>query len=235
MKRSIALILLFIVFSSTQSSAIQNSLPRGAGLLINVQTDDLDRYISELTKNALILRQENVVAGGYCIVKTGNNYSGEVSVWQYFTSMSDLMRTVDNSDPVNNADLNFEKMRDVKYISIWKDMKEVNIKPGFEMVEKWKVPGEKLEEFVKAVTSLESSLKDLSGVEFEMTAAFNVGSGVKETDLVMTRWITPNGETMGKLLDLVYNSVGYLPEYNNLISLAEKVNSQLEECTAVYD
>ena len=23
-----------------------------------------------------------------------------------------------------------------------------------------------------------------------MTAAFNVGSGVKETDLVMTRWIT---------------------------------------------
>ena len=235
MKRLIALFLLLTVFSSTQSSAIQNSLPKGAGLLINVQTDDLDRYISELTKNALILRQENVVAAGYCIVKTGNNYSGEVSVWQYFTSMSDLMRTVDNSDPVNNADLNFEKMRDVKYISIWKDMKEVNIKPGFEMVEKWKVPGGKLEEFVKAVISLESSLKGLSGVEFEMTAAFNVGSGIKETDLVMTRWITPNGETMGKLLDLVYNSVGYLPEYNNLLNLGEKVNSQLEECSAVYN
>ena len=45
MKRLIALFLLLIFFSSTQSSAIQNSLPKGAGLLINVQTDDLDRYI----------------------------------------------------------------------------------------------------------------------------------------------------------------------------------------------
>ena len=49
MKRLIALFLLFI-FSSTQSSAIQNSLPKGAGLLFNVQTDDLDRYISEINQ-----------------------------------------------------------------------------------------------------------------------------------------------------------------------------------------
>ena len=34
MKRLIALLLYYLVFSSTQSSAIQNSLPKGAGLLL---------------------------------------------------------------------------------------------------------------------------------------------------------------------------------------------------------
>ena len=55
MKRLIALFLLLIVFSSTQSSVIQNSLPKGAGLLLHVQVNDIDRYIDELTKNSGVL------------------------------------------------------------------------------------------------------------------------------------------------------------------------------------
>lgn len=234
MKRLIALFLLLIVFSSTQSSAIQNSLPKGAGLLLHVQVNDIDRYIDELTKNSGVLFTNGAAAAGYCIVKTGHNYPGEVTIWQLFKSMGELMKAVDENDPMNKPSLNFSKMRDIKYISIWKDMKEVNLKPGFEMVERWKIPPENLSDFISSVKAIESNLKEMSGIDFEMAVAFNVGSGSHESDLVMTRWITSDGETMGKLLDGVYDSVGFLPSYNKALSLGQKINSQLEECTPFF-
>ena len=228
-----SLLLLFIIFSS-ESSAIDNSLPKGAAIMLHVKAKDLDRYITEITNNSEALSAAGAVAGGYCIVKSGNNYPGEVSVWQYFLSMGDLMSSIDKTDHMNEPQTNISKMRDLQYISIWKDMKEVNIKPGFEMVEKWRVPANNQEDFVAAVTALETNLKEISGIDFEMGVAFNLGSGIKETDLIMTRWITSDGETMGKLLDTVYNSVGFLPSYNKALKLAQKVNSQIEECKAIY-
>ena len=38
----------------------------------------------------------------------------------------------------------------------------------------------------------------------------------------------------GKLLDGVYDSVGFLPSYNKALSLGQKINSQLEECTPFF-
>ena len=113
-------------------------------------------------------------------------------------------------------------------------MKEGKLKPGFEMVERWRVPPANITEFVTAVKAIESNLKEMSGIDFEMAVAFNVGSGSHESDLVMTRWITSDGETMGKLLDGVYDSVGFLPSYNKALSLGQKINSQLEECKPFF-
>ena len=227
-------IFVFFVISNSQSFAIQNSLPKGAGLLLHVQVNDLDRYIGELSQNSEVLFSSGAAAAGYCIVKSGHNYPGEVTIWQLFKSMGELMKAVNETDPMNKPQLNFSKMRDIKYMSIWKDMKEVNLKPGFEMVERWNIPPENLSDFVSTVRDLESNLKEMSGVDFEMAVAFNVGSGSQETDLVMTRWITSDGETMGKLLDSVYDSVGFLPSYNKALNLGQKINSQLEECKPFF-
>lgn len=234
MKKLFCYVFIFLVSSISQSSAIQNSLPKGVSLLLHVQVNNLDRYIGELTENTEVFLSTGAAAGGYCVVKSGNNYPGEVSVWQYFLSMSELMRAIDENDPMNKPQRNLSKMRDIKYISIWKDMKEVNLQPGFEMVERWRVPPANQTEFVTAVKAIETDLKETSGIDFEMAVAFNVGSGSQESDLIMTRWITSDGETMGKLLDIVYNSVGFLPAYNKALSLGQKINSQLEECEAVY-
>ena len=209
-------------------------MPKGAGLLLHVQVNDIDRYIDELTKNSGVLFTSGAAAAGYCIVKSGHNYPGEVTIWQLFKSMGELMKAINESDPMNKPQLNFSKMRDIKYMSIWKDMKEVNLKPGFEMVERWNIPPENLSDFVSTVRDLESNLKEISGIDFEMAVAFNVGSGSQETDLVMTRWITSDGETMGKLLDSVYDSVGFLPSYNKALNLGQKINSQLEECKPFF-
>ena len=232
--KKIIYVFVFLIISNSQSFAIQNSLPKGAGLLLHVQVNDIDRYIDELTKNSGVLFTSGAAAAGYCIVKTGHNYPGEVTIWQLFKSMGELMKAIDENDPMNKPALNFSKMRDIKYISIWKDMKEVNLQPGFEMVERWRVPPANQTEFVTAVKAIETDLKEMSGIDFEMAAAFNVGSGSHESDLVMTRWITSDGETMGKLLDGVYNSVGFLPSYNKALSLGQKINSQLEECKPFF-
>ena len=234
MKKLFCYVFIFLVSSISQSSAIQNSLPKGAGLLLHVQVNDLDRYIDELSQKSEVLFSSGAAAAGYCIVKSGHNYPGEVTIWQLFKSMGELMKAINESDPMNKPQLNFSKMRDIKYMSIWKDMKEVNLKPGFEMVERWNIPPENLSDFVSTVRDLESNLKEISGIDFEMAVAFNVGSGSQETDLVMTRWITSDGETMGKLLDGVYDSVGFLPSYNKALSLGQKINSQLEECKPFF-
>ena len=234
MKKLFCYVFIFLVSSISQSSAIQNSLPKGAGLLLHVQVNDLDRYIDELSQKSEVLFSSGAAAAGYCIVKSGHNYPGEVTIWQLFKSMGELMKAVDENDPMNKPALNFSKMRDIKYISIWKDMKRVNLKPGFEMVERWRVPPANITEFVTAVKAIESNLKEMSGIDFEMAVAFNVGSGSHESDLVMTRWITSDGETMGKLLDGVYDSVGFLPSYNKALSLGQKINSQLEECKPFF-
>ncbi|MFL2930687.1 MAG: hypothetical protein ACJZ4P_06040 [Candidatus Micropelagos sp.] len=234
MKKLFCYVFIFLVSSISQSSAIQNSLPKGAGLLLHVQVSDLDRYIDELSQKSEVLFSSGAAAAGYCIVKSGHNYPGEVTIWQLFKSMGELMKAINESDPMNKPQLNFSKMRDIKYMSIWKDMKEVNLKPGFEMVERWNIPPENLSDFVSTVRDLESNLKEISGIDFEMAVAFNVGSGSQETDLVMTRWITSDGETMGKLLDSVYDSVGFLPSYNKALNLGQKINSQLEECKPFF-
>ena len=234
MKKLFCYVFIFLVSSVSQSSAIQNSLPKGAGLLLHVQVNDLDRYIDELSQKSEVLFSSGAAAAGYCIVKSGHNYPGEVTIWQLFKSMGELMKAINESDPMNKPQLNFSKMRDIKYMSIWKDMKEVNLKPGFEMVERWNIPPENLSDFVSTVRDLESNLKEISGIDFEMAVAFNVGSGSQETDLVMTRWITSDGETMGKLLDSVYDSVGFLPSYNKALNLGQKINSQLEECKPFF-
>ena len=234
MKKLFCYVFIFLVSSISQSSAIQNSLPKGAGLLLHVQVNDLDRYIDELSQKSEVLFSSGAAAAGYCIVKSGHNYPGEVTIWQLFKSMGELMKAINESDPMNKPQLNFSKMRDIKYMSIWKDMKEVNLKPGFEMVERWNIPPENLSDFVSTVRDLESNLKEISGFDFEMAVAFNVGSGSQETDLVMTRWITSDGETMGKLLDSVYDSVGFLPSYNKALNLGQKINSQLEECKPFF-
>ena len=234
MKKLFCYVFIFLVSSISQSSAIQNSLPKGAGLLLHVQVNDLDRYIDELSQKSEVLFSSGAAAAGYCIVKSGHNYPGEVTIWQLFKSMEELMKAINESDPMNKPQLNFSKMRDIKYMSIWKDMKEVNLKPGFEMVERWNIPPENLSDFVSTVRDLESNLKEISGIDFEMAVAFNVGSGSQETDLVMTRWITSDGETMGKLLDSVYDSVGFLPSYNKALNLGQKINSQLEECKPFF-
>ena len=232
--KKVIYVFIFLIISNSQSFAIQKSLPKGAGLLLHVEVNDIDRYIDELTKNSGVLFTSGAAAAGYCIVKTGHNYPGEVTIWQLFKSMGELMKAVDENDPMNKPALNFSKMRDIKYISIWKDMKRVNLKPGFEMVERWRVPPANITEFVTAVKAIESNLKEMSGIDFEMAVAFNVGSGSHESDLVMTRWITSDGETMGKLLDGVYDSVGFLPSYNKALSLGQKINSQLEECKPFF-
>ena len=234
MKKLFCYVFIFLVSSISQSSAIQNSLPKGAGLLLHVQVNDLDRYIDELSQKSEVLFSSGAAAAGYCIVKSGHNYPGEVTIWQLFKSMGELMKAINESDPMNKPQLNFSKMRDIKYMSIWKDMKEVNLKPGFEMVERWNIPPENLSDFVSTVRDIESNLKEMSGFDFEMAVAFNVGSGSQETDLVMTRWITSDGETMGKLLDSVYDSVGFLPSYNKALNLGQKINSQLEECKPFF-
>ena len=234
MKKLFCYVFIFLVSSISQSSAIQNSLPKGAGLLLHVQVNDLDRYIDELSQKSEVLFSSGAAAAGYCIVKSGHNYPGEVTIWQLFKSMGELMKAINESDPMNKPQLNFSKMRDIKYMSIWKFMKEGKLKPGFEMVERWNIPPENLSDFVSTVRDLESNLKEISGIDFEMAVAFNVGSGSQETDLVMTRWITSDGETMGKLLDSVYDSVGFLPSYNKALNLGQKINSQLEECKPFF-
>ena len=164
--KKVIYVFIFLIISNSQSFAIQKSLPKGAGLLLHVQVNDIDRYIDELTKNSGVLFTSGAAAAGYCIVKTGHNYPGEVTIWQLFKSMGELMKAVDENDPMNKPALNFSKMRDIKYISIWKDMKRVNLKPGFEMVERWNIPPENLSDFVSAVRDIESNSKEMSGFDF---------------------------------------------------------------------
>ena len=129
------LIISIIAFSLTDIAYANHHepVPMGAGAFVAmmVQASDVDKYIASLKSNNAPFKAIGSSVAGACVTKTGNDYPGQMSVFNGFDSVAEAMASLDKYDPLK-ATPEFLAMREVKYAVIFKPLKEYILEPGNE-------------------------------------------------------------------------------------------------------
>ena len=135
------------------------SAPEGAFSSLHVQAEDPQEYIDYLKENTEAFEAIGSDLAGVCVTRTGNTYSGEMFVWNGFSSMAAAMKGADLYDPAS-APRALQKLREVKYSTFWKPLKDFPIRPSsFERLNRIKIARENLEEYMATAMEFEKAVK----------------------------------------------------------------------------
>ena len=133
------------------SFTIAQNVPQGAFSSLHVQTDDPQEYIDYLKENTEAFEAIGSDMAGVCVTRTGNSYTGEMFVWNGFSSMAEAMKGGDLYDPAT-APRALQKLREVKYSTFWKPLKDFPIRPSsFERLNRIKIARENLNEYTNLI------------------------------------------------------------------------------------
>ena len=101
------------------------AVPEGAFTTLHVKAKNVDKYIEMMKENQAPFEAIGSDVAGVCVTKTGNQYPGEMFVWNAFPSVEKAMEATDLYDPMKASGA-YKKMRKVKYSSTFKPLKELN-------------------------------------------------------------------------------------------------------------
>ena len=132
------------------------SVPEGAFTSLHVKVKDVDAYINYMKENTDAFKMIDSDVAGVCVVKTGNEYPGEMFVWNAFPSVEKAFMTSELYDPMN-APKEFNKLRKVLYSVTWKPIKEFELNPGYERL--WRIKTSDVRALANDMTKLEKELQ----------------------------------------------------------------------------
>ena len=229
-------VLLFsIVISSTcfADDHSSGSVGKGAFSTLMVQVSDVDAYIKVLKSSDGPFKTVGSVAAGYCLTRSGNDYPGQMFVWNAFDSVSDAMAGVLKYDPYE-APKEFAALREVKYSAIFKPLNDFKLDPGIERLWRVAVPAENLSKFVEGVVEVESALR-AKGYDLNMGVFMALAGGAAETKTLHVRAAARDGATLGKVVDEYFENAPWSASWNRTIALASSIETDtIEECEQVY-
>jgi hypothetical protein len=229
-------VLLFsVVISSTcfADDHSSGSAGKGAFSTLMVQVSDVDTYIKVLKSNDGPFKTVGSVAAGYCLTRSGNDYPGQMFVWNAFDSVSDAMAGVLKYDPYK-APKAFAALREVKYSAIFKPLNDFKLDPGIERLWRVAVPAENLSKFVEGVVEVESALR-AKGYDLNMGVFMALAGGAVETKTLHVRAAARDGATLGKVVDEYFENAPWSASWNRTIALASSIETDtIEECEQVY-
>jgi len=198
-----------------------------------VQVSDVDAYIKALKSNDGPFKTVGSVAAGYCLTRSGNDYSGQMFVWNAFDSVSDAMAGVLKYDPYK-APKEFDALREVKYSAIFKPLNDFKLDPGIERLWRIAVPAENLSKFVEGVVEVESALR-AKGYDLNMGVFMALAGGAAETKTLHVRAAARDGATLGKIVDEYFEDAAWGQVWNRTIAMASSIETDtIEECEQVY-
>ena len=142
-----------IFFVSFNLSA---SVPEGAFTSLHVKAKNVDAYVNYMKENTAAFKMIDSDIAGVCVVKTGNEYPGEMFVWNAFPSVEKAFMTSELYDPMN-ASTEFNNLREVLYSVTWKPLKEFELNPGYERL--WRIKTNDVRALAKDMTKLEKELQ----------------------------------------------------------------------------
>jgi hypothetical protein len=160
----VKLILFFIFFLLTSIASADQYRPArlgtGAFLALMVQAPDVDKYITALKNNNAPFKAGGSSVAGVCLTKTGNDYPGQMFVWNGFDSVAAAMASIDKYDP-SKATLELLAMREAKYSVIFKPLKEYILEPGSERLWRLQVSHQNLPVLVTQIEKLQKALRSI--------------------------------------------------------------------------
>ena len=215
------------------SFTIAQNVPQGAFSSLHVQTDDPQEYIDYLKENTDAFEAIGSDMAGVCVTRTGNSYTGEMFVWNGFSSMAQAMKGGDLYDPAT-APRALQKLREVKYSTFWKPLKDFPIRPSsFERLNRIKIARENLNEYMATAIEFEKAVR-AEGNDFNLGIFQPFGGGYSEQDYHV-RGSHANSEEAGEIIDRGYAGAASTALYLKLLSLAEEVvTDTYESCQVIY-
>jgi len=217
--------LAFIMFAALNASAA----PEGAFTTLMVQANDVEKYIDYMKKNTAPFEAIDSDVAGVCVTKSGNQYPGEMFVWNAFPSIEKAFAVSELYDPMNTTSA-FEKLRSVKYSATFKPIKEFDLKPGYERL--WRLKLNDWRAFAADMTILEKVLQK-AGHEMRLGVFYPLGGG---NEVFHLRAVTIDGAASGRVADDYFAGAEYGQIWDNAFAkyVDEIVSETVESCEIIY-
>jgi hypothetical protein len=166
---------------------------------------------------------------GVCVTKSGNQYPGEMFVWNAFPSIEKAFAVSELYDPMNTTSA-FEKLRSVKYSATFKPIKEFDLKPGYERL--WRLKLNDWRAFAADMTILEKALQK-AGHEMRLGVFYPLGGG---NEVFHLRAVTIDGAASGRVADDYFAGAEYGQIWDNAFAkyVDEIVSETVESCEIIY-
>tara|TARA_X000000368_G_C22941194_1_gene672244 strand:+ start:161 stop:856 length:696 start_codon:yes stop_codon:yes gene_type:complete len=222
----------FIILLSINLSADDHIRPeQGAFTSLYVSASDVDKYVSFLRKNSDAFKAIGSSDAGVCITRSGNQYPGQMMIWNAFPSVEAAMIGSLKYDPYK-ATGPISNLRNIKHSTIWKSLKSFRLEPGHEIVGRFKVKQENISSFVKAMDSLEKEIQDNGHPDFFNGVFVSIAGGA-ESQTLKVRSITSSASDQGKIADEYFS--GKYKSFNDAIAFTEGfVDEQIQVCEQIY-
>ena len=222
----------FIILLSINLSADDHIKPeQGAFTSLYVSASDVDKYVSFLRKNSDAFKAIGSSDAGVCITRSGNQYPGQMMIWNAFPSVEAAMIGSLKYDPYK-ATGPISNLRNIKHTTIWKSLKSFRLEPGHEIVGRFKVKQENISSFVKAMDSLEKEIQDNGHPDFFNGVFVSIAGGA-ESQTLKVRSITSSASDQGKIADEYFS--GKYKSFNDAIAFTEGfVDEQIQVCEQIY-
>ena len=222
----------FIILLSINLSADDHIKPeQGAFTSLYVSASDVDKYVSFLRKNSDAFKAIGSSDAGVCITRSGNQYPGQMMIWNAFPSVEAAMIGSLKYDPYK-ATGPISNLRNIKHSTIWKSLKSFRLEPGHEIVGRFKVKQENISSFVKAMDSLEKEIQDNGHPDFFNGVFVSIAGGA-ESQTLKVRSITSSASDQGKIADEYFS--GKYKSFDDAIAFTEGfVDEQIQVCEQIY-
>lgn len=226
------ILFVFLFMFSINLVAEDNIKPQeGAFTSLYMSAKDVEKYVSFLKKNTEAFKTIGSTDAGTCITRSGNQYPGQMMIWNAFSSIEDAMVGSLKYDPYS-AKGPISKLRSLKHYTIWKSLKEFRLEPGHEVVTRFKVKRQNIDAFVKAMDSLEREIQDNGHPDFFNGVFISIGGG-HESQILKVRSITSSASDQGKIADEFFT--GKYKSFNDAIALTDGfVDEQIQICEQIY-
>ena len=211
------------------STSLFATVPEGAFTTLHVKAKNIDAYVNYMKENTEAFKMIGSDVAGVCIVKTGNEYPGEMFVWNAFPSVEKAFQTSELYDPMNASE-GFNKLRMPLYSVTWKPLKEFELNPGYERL--WRIKTTDSRAFAKEMTRLEKEVQN-AGHDMRFGVFEPMGGG---TEVVHLRVVTDTAAQSGKVVDEYYAGASYGKIWDNAFKkyVTEVVRETTEFCKIIY-
>ena len=205
-----------------------NSAPEGAFTTLHVKAMDVAKYVDFMKKNTQPFEAIGSDVAGVCVTRSGNQYPGEMFVWNAYGSIEDAFIASQKYDPMT-PNKQFEKLRKVKYGVTWKPVKEFELRPGYERL--WRLKLNDWRAFAKKMEELESALK-AAGHDMRLGVFYPLGGG---TEVFHLRAVTDTASQSGKVADEYFAGASYGKIWDSAFQYVDEIVSEtVEECEIIY-
>tara|TARA_B100001287_G_scaffold267549_1_gene262828 strand:+ start:1960 stop:2649 length:690 start_codon:yes stop_codon:yes gene_type:complete len=220
---------LYFLCISLISSGLNASIPEGSFTSLHVKAKDVDAYINFMKENTEAFKIIDSDVAGVCVVKTGNEYPGEMFVWNAFPSVEKAFMTSELYDPMKPSE-EFNKLRTVLYSVTWKPLKEFELNPGYERL--WRIETSDSQGFAKEMIKLEKALQK-AGHNMRIGVFDPMGGGVEVTHL---RVVTNTAAESGKVVDEYFAGASYGKIWDQAFAkyVTRVVRETTEFCETIY-